>query len=141
MAIGVPLPPPCHPCSRKAYWPCNMDSLPVGALAQRAAAPIVTVAFEDLSATSVVSPVSETVAVLSILPEAVLLTATVSVIFPVAEPFATGPGFVQVTTCKTAAQVQLVPVPLTNVNAALRVSVTVIVPVVDALPILLTAIW
>jgi hypothetical protein len=143
MAIGRPLPLPCQPCNLKAYWPCNMDSFPVGALPQFAvgAPPKVTVAVEDLSATSVVSPGSETVAVLAMLPVAAPLTPTVSVIFPVAEPLATGPGFVHVTTCETAAHVQFVPVPLTNVNAALSVSVTVIVPVVAAVPTLLTAIW
>jgi hypothetical protein len=83
------------------------------------------------------SPGSETFAELPMLPEAVLLIATVSVMSPVAAPLAIGPGFVHVTTCKTAVHVQFVPVPLTNVNTLFKVSVTVIVPVVEMAPTLL----
>src|ERR1019366_6398023 len=118
-------------------WLCGL------VICTEAVVPDPTFAFtvEVLSATSVVSPTSETVAVLAILPDAAPLMPTVRVIFPAAEPFATDAWFVHVTTCRTAAHVQFVPVPLTNVNAALSVSVTVIVPAVAAVPMLLTAIW
>lgn len=85
-------------------------------------------------------PVVAATAVFPMLAGALSATATVSVIFPAALAAAIGPAFVQVTTCSAAAQAQFVPVPETNVSPAARVSVTVIGPVVAALPLLLTAI-
>jgi hypothetical protein len=95
----------------------------------------VTVSVEDAFA----EPVVAATAVFPMLAGALSATATVSVIFPAALVAAIGPAFVQVTTCSTAAQAQFVPVPETKVSPAAKVSVTVIGPVVAALPLLLTA--
>jgi hypothetical protein len=85
-------------------------------------------------------PVTDAVAVFMMVPGAASATATVKVMFPAAPAAAIGPGLVQVTTCTIAAHVQFVPVPETNVVPAGSVSVTVIVPVVAAAPVLPTAI-
>ena len=69
----------------------------------------VTVSVDDLSETSV-SPGSDTVAVLLMLPEAVLLTPTVSVTLAVVVPLAIGPALVQVTDWAAFWQVHPVPV-------------------------------
>ena len=61
-----------------------------------AEATILTVSVEDLSAASV-SPGSDTVAILLTVPEAVLLTLTVSVMVPAEAPGPMGPAFVQLT--------------------------------------------
>jgi hypothetical protein len=79
------------------------------------------------------------VAVLAILPEAEVPTATTNAMLAADDPTGRGPGFVQVTTCAAALQLHPVPLPDTNVNCDARVSVTVIVPVVGASPPLLTA--
>jgi len=58
----------------------------------------ITVAVDDLSAASV-SPGSDTVAVLLMLPDALLFIVTVNVMFPAVAPGAMGPKFVQLTVC------------------------------------------
>src|SRR5438552_12997266 len=84
------------------------------------------------------SPVVETLAVLVTLGTAPAATLTVNVIvlLPVA---ANGPASVQVTTRATGEQLQPVPVPDTNPSPGGNVSLSVIVPVVAALPTFVTA--
>src|SRR5712692_4345155 len=86
---------------------------------------------------TLLSPVVETVAVLVTVAAAEALTLTTRVI--VLDPLmAIGPGFVQVTSCATAPQIQPVPVPETRPNPAGRVSVTVIKLLVANVPTLVT---
>lgn len=103
-----------------------------------AAAVIVTATVEELFA-ALLSSVVCTVAVLLMLPEAATFTATVSTMFAAEALPAIGPGFVQVTSCPTAEQVQPVPVPETNVKLASSVSVMVMLPIVGPVLTLLTA--
>jgi hypothetical protein len=103
------------------------------------AAPIVTESVDELFA-ALLSPGVATVAVLLIVPVAEALTATTKAIVLAEAPEASGPGFVQVTTCAEAPQVHPDPVADTNVKLASSVSATVIVPVVGpAVAALLTA--
>jgi hypothetical protein len=109
------------------------------AIARSGAAVTATVSVEELFA-ALASPAVATVAVLVRFPAAAVpATETVSAMLPADAALAIGPGFVQVTTWAAAAQVQFVPEAETNPKLALSVSVTVIGPVVGALPTLLTA--
>jgi hypothetical protein len=97
---------------------------------------IVTTSVEEAFA----EPVVAAVAVFEMLAPALSATAVVNVTLPAAPAAAIGPGLVQVTSGATLAHVQFVPVPEINVSPVGSVSVTVMVPVVAALPVLLTAI-
>ena len=84
------------------------------------------------------SPAVETLAALVTLGTAAGATPTVSVIVLMVLLPAMGPGLVQVTTWPLAEQLQPVPVPLTKLSPVGKLSVTVIGPVVAALPTLVT---
>jgi len=83
------------------------------------------------------APPPDTLAVFDTLDTAATPTLTVNVIVLVAVG-AMGPAFVQVTVWPEAEQVQPVPVPTINVRPVGRVSVTVIVPLVEAVPTFFT---
>ena len=101
----------------------------------------VTVSVEDLSTpAALLSPGSETVAVLLLLGAAPTATETVSVRGAVDACEASSVGFVQVTFWPAAEQIQFVPVPETNVMPVGKGSVTVMLPVAVVLPTLVTVI-
>src|SRR5712692_2629118 len=81
-----------------------------------------------------VAPPPDTLAVFATLDTAATPTLAVHVIRLVAM----GPAFVQVTVWPEAEQVQPVPVPTMKVRPVGRVSVTVIVPLVEAVPTFFT---
>jgi hypothetical protein len=99
-----------------------------------------TVAVDDLSAASV-SPGSDTVAVLLMLPDALLFIVTINVMFPAVAPGAMGPEFVQVTVCAGGGvhDQSKAALPVIVIGAGTE-SVTVMVPVVAAFPTFFTAI-
>jgi len=131
-------------CTVMEYTPfVPTVKLPVcDVLMVRSGAVMVVGSFEELLA-ALLSLGVATLAVLVTgeLASAVALTVTVRVmVLALGAPMLIGPGFVQVTTCPAALQVQLVPAPLTNPSPAGSVSVTVIAPVVAAVPMLVTVI-
>src|SRR5215472_1000320 len=86
------------------------------------------------------SPTVETVAVFATgAVTAELLTATIIGIVAAEAPAAIGPGFVHVTSCEAAPQVQPAALAEIKVNCGGSVSVMVIAPVVSPLPRLFTA--
>src|SRR5882724_5329748 len=99
----------------------------------------VTLSVEELFG-ALASPAVATVAVLPMLPEAETLTFTTSGIVVAEVPAPIGPLLVQVTTWPAAPQAHPAAVPDTKLNALFNVSLTVIPPVVAAVPTLLTAI-
>src|SRR5215467_5045885 len=98
---------------------------------------VIVVRSDAVLLAALLSPLVDTLAVLVTEGTAAAATLTVRVI--VLLPFAPmGPAFVQVTTCTAAVQLHPVPTPDTNPNPAGNVSVTVIAPVVGAVPTLVT---
>src|SRR5215469_1405060 len=87
---------------------------------------------------ALVSPGVETVPAFAIGLDEDELTATMREMLVDNAPGARGPGFVHVTSCDAAPQVQPPAFADTKVNPAARVSVSVMLPVVAALPTLLT---
>lgn len=96
--------------------------------------PEMSVKSEAVSFAGLRSPAVETMALLLTDDAAVVLTLTVRVILLAGDVGVSGPGFVQVTLCLTAEQLQPVPVAETKLRPAGNVSVTVITPVVRPAP-------
>ena len=92
---------------------------------------------EELLA-ALLSPAVDTLAVLVTEGTAAAPTLTVRVMLLVSLFPASGPAFVQVTTCALAEQLHPVPVPLTKPSPVGSVSLTVIAPLVCVLPTLVT---
>src|SRR5207253_5780716 len=86
-----------------------------------------------LSLAALASPATEAVAWLTTLGNAAAPTLTVSVIV-VESPMASAFGFVQVTLWPEAEKVQPAPAPDTKLSPAGKVSLTIMLPLVAALP-------